>query len=287
MKADHLATAQEQVNTLEKTISGQTLELRATQDDLNKAKAALAASVPELEALKAQLAEANQSAETVTAAVSSEHIAEVQRLKQELAIVRDDLSATQDALKVTKESMEGMSQHHTIELELAAKARAEEVTNVRGSYEEEKVALLADRDMLTSRLSDLEGELATLKASASTVRSPSPKSNGAAHSQSQSISKEELQRLHEAHNLKLGDVEAAHGKALKNLHDELESVQSRADELQAEIGRKTMEIQYLEQDSEEKDDTITRYVRSMKFISSRTFLLRFNRACDYLKTVWH
>ena len=43
----------------------------------------------------------------------------------------------------------------------------------------------------------------------------------------------------------------------KELHD----VRKTADDLNQELTRKNMEIQYLEQDQEESQDQITRYVR--------------------------
>ena len=87
------------------------------------------------------------------------------------------------------------------------------------------------------------------------------KTNGSAHHRSASISREELQRLHEAHNAKLHDVQAEHDRALRTLREELEIARVKADELQQEVSRKTMEIQYLEQDQEESQDQITRYVK--------------------------
>ena len=88
--------------------------------------------------------------------------------------------------------------------------------------------------------------------------------------------------MHEAHNLKLGDLEAEHHKVVHSLQDDLNAAASRSSELQEDVTRKQLEIKYLEQDIEEKDDTITRYVKTMNnFVLSRfpvpKFLFRFFR----------
>ena len=99
---------------------------------------------------------------------------------------------------------------------------------LRAEHEEEKTALVTDRNALTERVSDLEGEVATLQATLATQASlASSKSNGHASSET-SVSKEELQKLHEAHNLKLGDLEAEHHKVVHSLQDDLNAAASRS-----------------------------------------------------------
>lgn len=174
-------------------------------------------------------------------------------------------------LEAQKGSMSEMSSNHTTELELAAKARAEEVTKLRAEHEQEKGDLLKEKSGLASRVSDLEGELATLQAkmaAAITESAAAPRSNGVAASEPTGVSKEDLQKLHEAHNLKLNDIEAEHDKSVKSLREELDTASSKTDELQNEVGRKTMEVQYLESEVEEKDDTITRYVKFLKVFAN-------------------
>lgn len=80
IKADHQAALDSQVKALEKKLQSRDLELKATQEDLSKAKSALAASVPELESIKAQLDEARRASEVVATSVSADQIAEVERL---------------------------------------------------------------------------------------------------------------------------------------------------------------------------------------------------------------
>ncbi|KZT30690.1 hypothetical protein NEOLEDRAFT_1053426 [Neolentinus lepideus HHB14362 ss-1] len=260
LKAEHEAALETQVKTLEKHITSLQLELKATQDDLLKAKAALVAAAPEVDALKVQLEEARNAASAV-ASSSPEHAAEVERLTEELTIAKDDLAALSDVLNVTRESISEMSSNHVKELEEAAKSRAEEVTKLRASHEQEVNALLREKEDLLLRLSDVEGELATVKAQTAAGPVASPKNNSNGHARTPSVTKDELQKLHEAHNLKLNDLQSEHARAVKALREELEIAQNKADELQQEVARKAMEIQYLEQDQEESQDQITRYVK--------------------------
>jgi hypothetical protein len=111
------------------------------------------------------------------------------------------------------------------------------------------------------RLSDLEGELATLKATISSETAVTKNtSNGVTHLASTGVTKEELQRLHEAHNLKMHDLQAEHEKAMNTMKLELEASVRRTEEVQQEVARKGMEIEYLEQEQEDSQEQITRYV---------------------------
>jgi conserved oligomeric Golgi complex subunit 6 len=260
LKKQHDSELAEQTGALQKKLASQALELKATQDDLSKAKSAVAAAVSEVEAIRTQLEHAQQSATALASSSSSEQVAEIERLLRELAAAKDDVTAHQEILSATKETIGEMTSNHSKELEEAAKGRAEEVTRMRGIHEAERESLRVENAHLSSRLSDLEGEITTLKAKLDADTPMSPKSNGAPPTVAQGVTKEELQRMHEAHNLKIRDLEAEHEKALKTLREEVEGFQSKAEELAAEVGRKAMEIQYLEQEQDEQTDTITRYV---------------------------
>lgn len=262
MKNEHALLLDSQVKTLEKQISNQSLELKATQDDLVKAKASLEASRAEVENLAAQRDEAKVAA--LAGAAPDPAIAEeIERLTKELSHAKDDVNATQEALTLTKQSLSEVTENQAKELEEAAKGRAEEVTRLKAAHEEEVSTLVGQKSELATKLSDLEGDLATLKASVS-EQPASPKANGTngnVQPSSPGVTKEELQSMHEAHNAKMHDLQAEHDKALKAVKESLELAQTKAEELQQEVARKTMEIQYLEQEQEESSDQITRYVK--------------------------
>jgi conserved oligomeric Golgi complex subunit 6 len=189
-------------------------------------------------------------------------------LTRELANVRDDHSAITEVLVATKESLSEMSNNHARELEEAAKSRAEETIKLKEDHSEEMAVYARERTHLIGKVVDLEGELATLKAAMEAHEAAAPKTNGSAHSSGPGVTKDELQKMHEAHNLKISDLLAAHEKAIQALKEELDAAHDREDELKQDIARKAMEIQYIEQEQEESQEEISRSVDCIVQISS-------------------
>ncbi|KAJ7103667.1 hypothetical protein B0H15DRAFT_228317 [Mycena belliarum] len=277
LKAEHASALETTVGDLEKQISKLNLELKATQDDLAKAKANVELARSEVENLTNQRDEA-RTALTAVPEVSPQHAEELSRLTNEVGVAKDDLQAVTEMLNLTKASLEEMSNNHTAELEEAAKGRAEEVTKLRAAHDEEVNVLVAQKSELLMRLSDLEGELATVKASIDAEVAPKANGNGAvAPPQSPGITKEELQRMHEAHNLKVHDMQAEHEKAIKALKDELEAAETKVDGLNAEVARKAMEIQYLESDQDDTQERITRLQEDLEAANEK---LKATRAAE-------
>nr|VWO94297.1 Protein kinase domain-containing protein [Ganoderma boninense] len=259
LKTEHQGALERQVKALEKQLATQALELKATQEDLAKAKTNAAAVTQELNNVKAQLEEARSLVASLDKSDKDEVIA---KLNRDLSNLREDHAALNEMFQATRGSLGEMADNHVKELEEAAKGRAEEVTKLRTAHQEEVVALATEKSQLISRLQDLEGEITAAKAALAAGEQATPqKTNGSAHHRSASISREDLQRLHEAHNAKIHDVQAEHDRAIRALREELEISRMKADELQQEVSRKAMEIQYLEQDQEESQDQITRYVK--------------------------
>lgn len=264
MNAEHQAALDSQIKALDKQIASKTLELNATREDLAKAKAAAVSATQELETTKAQLEESKQ---LIASLDKSDKDATIAQLAKELSNVQEEHAALKDMFTASSENLREITICHGAELEEIAKKRAEEVMALRATHESEIDTLARDRTALTIQLSDLEGELATVKASVAAESAAASRSNGTAVPRSSSVTKEDLQKMHEAHNLKLYDVQAEHDRALRALKDELEAALSKADELNQEVARKVMEIQYLEQDQDESSDQITRYVRVFGFKS--------------------
>ena len=260
LQAEQQATLESEVAALEQKLSSQGLELRATQDDLTKTKSALEAARLASEDLGSQLDDAQ--AAVVAASASADQAAEFERLTKQLASMRDESTMLNDVLEATKESLSEMSANHNKELEEAAKGRAEEVTRLRAEHEGQVSLLAAQKSELSLSLGDLENEVAMLKAQLSSVElSAVPRSNGAASSSTTNVTREELQKVHEAHNLKMHDLQADHERAVRDFKFEIETLQNRLEEVQSDLARKNMEIQYLEQEQEESQDSITRYVK--------------------------
>lgn len=185
----------------------------------------------------------------------------IAKLNKDLSDLREDHATLNDMFQATKGSLGEMADNHVKELEEAAKGRAEEVIQLRTAHQEEIANLASEKSQLLTRLSDLEGELASARNPVFTESATPQKTNGTAHQRSPSVSQDDLQRLHEAHNLKMHDIQADHERAMRALREELNIAHAKADELHQEVARKAMEIQYLEQDQEESQDQITRYVK--------------------------
>lgn len=258
LKADHTSQLETELHTLQKKINNLTLELKATQDDLAKAKSSQELSVAEVSSLTKQLAAARAASETASSS-STQHTEEITALTQQLSSTKDELAAMTESLSLTKSSMVELSENHKKELEEAAKARAAEVLKLRAEHDEEVSTFANQKSELLVRLSDLEGEVATAKAALQAHRAASPKINGSPQGSPRAgVSKEELVKMHEAHNLKLYDLQSEHEKAMRRQTDELRQAMVKVSELQQDVARKAMEIQYLEQDQEESQDQITR-----------------------------
>lgn len=268
LRVEHAAALDEQTKTLEKQIAIQNVELKATHDDLVKAKSALATALQEVESIKSQLEEARKTAESIASTTTPDQSALMARLQKEISNSMEDQEALKEVLAAQNESFAEMSDNHAKELEEAAKGRAEEFTKLRAAHEAEKATFSKEKSELATKLSDLEGELATLKANLGAEPVSAPKANGATQASS-GITKEELQRMHEAHNLKMGDMQAEFEKTLRALKEDLDSAQNKSSELELEVNRKGMEINYLESDQEDQATEITRYVR---FYGVRSFL---------------
>jgi peptidoglycan hydrolase CwlO-like protein len=143
------------------------------------------------------------------------------------------------------------------------------VTKLKSTYESELAQLAKEKSDLTSKLSDAQSEISTLRATiaAEPAIPAATRALGHGRTGSGTVTKEEIQKMHEAHNLKMSDLQAEYEKQLKEMREELEAVNGKTKELESEVSRKAMEISYLEQEQEESNDTITRYVRLFGFKS--------------------
>jgi conserved oligomeric Golgi complex subunit 6 len=221
-----------------------------------------------METLKAQLDEARQGALVASSTATADHDSEIERLTKELSNAREELDGLSEVFRATQESMQAMGNNHQKELEEAAEGRAEEVSKLRAAHDAEIQSLVTDKADLVTRLSDLEGELLSLRASvASTGTAASPKRNGSAAAPAETVTKDELLGMHEAHNLKMNDLQAEHDKEIRALQEQLDGTRTRAGEVEQDLDRKKMEILYLEQDQEESQDQITKYVKLFGFKS--------------------
>jgi hypothetical protein len=221
-----------------------------------------------METLKAQLDGARQGALVATSTAAADHDAGIERLTKELSNAREELDGLNEVFRATQASMQEMGNNHQMELEEAAKGRAEEVSKLHAAHDTEIQSLVIAKADLVTRLSDLEGELLSLRAStASTGPAASPKRNGSAAAPAETVTKDELLRMHEAHNLKMNDLNAKHDKEIQALQEKLDAARTRTSEVEQDLDRRKMEISFLEQGQEESQDQITKYVKLFGFKS--------------------
>lgn len=271
MTEEHSSLLEAQVKALEKQLSNQALELKATKDDLSKAKAAAEAANAETASLKGQLDSAAQATAN-TPDVPPAVAAELQRLKTEVSHRDDDLSAHKEMLALTKESLTQVSNSHQTELNELAESRAKEVSQLREQHDELVKSVMTQKTGLQSQVHDLEGEVATLKAKLADSDQPAKVNGTAAHPASPGFSKEELQKLHEAHNLKVHDIQSNHQKEGKELKARIEELEAELDDQKAKIEHKNMEIKFLESSDQDSADEISRYVICSWFDYKHLFL---------------
>ncbi|OJT15416.1 hypothetical protein TRAPUB_8029, partial [Trametes pubescens] len=222
-------------------------------EDLAKAKSAVSAVNQEVESTKAQLEEARALVASLTRTRLSHSSALSPRPGQPLGgprVAQRDVSRH-----------EGLTRRDGGQLREGARggridARGE-ATKLR-AHQEEVSTLSKEKLQLLTRLFDLRDEFATAKAMGSVWPRHALESNGSTHQCSARVPREDLHRLHEAHNAKTHDLEAEYERAIRTMKEQLEIARIKADVLLQEMAHKMME-QYLEQDQEENQDQITRY----------------------------
>ena len=275
VRAAHEATVQE-LNTaheealstssksLEQKLNSVGVELRATQDDLAKAKANFAAAQNEVDALTTQVNQLKEALDTAQAAASSDagQAAEIEQLKGEVFSLNDELSMVKGAFQATKESFAEISANHERELEEKAQMHVEQTQKLKAELEEERSSFAQTRTKLESELEDervaKERAKAEALAAQTALQTPpmSPKANG--NAPAPMVPREELQKLHEAHCAKLSELEADHQKALENIEEQLQGMKRDYEEASAALHSKTLELKFTESDKQDLENEIAR-----------------------------
>jgi conserved oligomeric Golgi complex subunit 6 len=265
---EHQAAHEEVLSTssksLEKKLNSAGLELRATRDDLAKAKANLTAAQNEVAALSVQV---NQLKETLTAvrvATSSDagRAAEVEKLKGEVFSLNDELTMIKGAFQATKESFAEISASHERELEEKTKLHVEQTQKLRAELEEERSLFERLRNKLESELEDervaKERAKAEALAAQTALQTPpmSPKPNG--NAPTPMVLREELQKLHEAHSAKVSELEADHQKALQGLEEQLRAMMENYEGANTALHSKTLELQFTETEKQDLESELAR-----------------------------
>ena len=249
--------------SFEKQLASLNLELKATQDDLAKAKQTVgtlqsesAAKEAEIERLKGEV----ESAKSTTAAESEKDV-QIAALRKQLEVMADDLEATKMASEAQKESLREMTESHQRDLEEAAKSRVEAVQALKEELEQETNGWAAEKAKLTQDLEDervaKERAKAEAQAAQTALRTPpmSPKVNG---QPSQMVPRDELLKAHEAHSAKMDEVNSSHLKMTEALTKEVEELKSEVSELKNNLSSKTLELKFLGDEKQELEEELER-----------------------------
>ncbi len=240
------------------------LELRATQDDLAKAKAKFASAQNEVDALTTQVNQLKEALDTTQAAASSDdrRAAEIEELKGEVSSLNDELTMVKEAFQATKESFAEISANHERELEEKTQLHVEQTQKLKAELAEERTSFAQVRTKLESELEDervaKERAKAEALAAQTALQTPpmSPKANG--NAPAPMVPREELQKLHEAHCAKLSELEADHQKALENIEEQLQLMKGNCEEANAALHSKTLELQFTETEKQDLENEIAR-----------------------------
>lgn len=199
---------------------------------------------------------------------------------------REDLATFQKMLAESQEAfaadVEGTKAAHRREIESLTSTHVGATKTLKSAHEDEVAKLNTERANLRSQLEDEREakekaltQVETLKLAASTPPPLSPRANPTG------TSKEELEKLHQAHNATLMEMEAAHNKALGSLKQEIADKQAALDSALAEASRKDMEIGYMAADKEETDNELERCVIPTSYLLE-TFSWFLDRAKEDL-----
>jgi len=248
----------------EKKLSSIGLELRATQDDLAKAKANFATAQNEGVALTTQVNQLKEALDTAQAAASTdaEQVAEIGQLKAEVFSLNDELSMVKGAFQATKESFTEISTNHEGELEEKTRLHVEQIQKLKAELEEERASFAQVRTKLESELEDervaKERAKAEALAAQTALQTPpmSPKPNG--NAPMPMVPKEELQKLHEAHCAKLSELEADYQKVQEDLEEQLRAMRGNYEEANAALQSKTLELQFTESEKQDLESDVAR-----------------------------
>jgi chromosome segregation ATPase len=248
----------------EKKLNSLGLELRATQDDLAKAKVSLAEARNGVDTLTGQVNQLKEALSTAQAAASSDagRTTEIERLKGEVVGLNDELSMTNAAFQATKESFAEISVNHERELKEKTELHVEQTQKLKAKLEEERAQFAQLRIKLESELEDervaKERAKAEALAAQTALQTPpmSPKPNG--NAPTPVVPREELQKLHEAHSAKLSELEADHQKALEDLEEQLRAMKENYEAANAALQSKMLELQFTETEKQDLESELAR-----------------------------
>ncbi len=263
LDASHEQELDKQKNALEKHVKELSINLAATSDDLAKNKTLLASSQEEIDSLRKQLDGARDAIAAASANADAVIKEQVQQAKKDVGSVLDDMNTYKKLLEETQLSFasdtEARMASHARELEELVSARTKETISLKESHEQELARYNAERAGLRSALEDerdaKEKALAQI-TSLQQIRSRSPPTSPRNTPARTGVSKEEIEKLHQAHNMTLMMVEAEHKKEMEALKKQIARLEELVNEAQGERDRKELELTFVTQEKSDLEDEV-------------------------------
>ncbi|KAF8337417.1 uncharacterized protein EI90DRAFT_3118868 [Cantharellus anzutake] len=274
LSASHKEILEEQTGALNKHIKELSVNLAATTDDLAKSKTHLASSEEDKAVLKEQVNEARNAVTTASASADAAAQEKLAQARREVESAIDDMNTYKKLLEDTQLSFASDTDAHTAaharELEDIVSKHTQDITTLKDQHEQELAHHNAEKAELRHVLEDerdaKEKALAQI-ATFQQVRSPpsSPR-----HTPSKAgVSKEEIEKLHQAHNVTLMTLEAEHNKEMQALKDQVARLEELVNEVQGEKEHKELELVFATQEKGELEDDLKRQADELSQLKAR------------------
>ena len=234
-----------------------------------KSKAALAAAQTEIATLSKQLEDAKAAVELASTNANAAGDLALKQVKDDLANAQDDLETFKRILAESQEAftadMEATKAAHKREVEGLAGSHNDTLKQLKGSHEDVLGKANAEKATLQGRLEDERdakekalGQVESLQAAIAATPAPAPITSPRNSGATPSLSKEEVEKLHQAHNARIIEMEAEHEKALEALKEELAEKEEELAGIQSELETKGLEMGFMATDKEEVDNDLAR-----------------------------
>lgn len=155
------------------------------------------------------------------------------------------------------EELEQVKQNHKRELEEASKGRVLAVDELQKSHDTTLANLKSEIAQLKSDLDDQREETQRAVSETATLKARSPPATPTPKAQTNGvISKDELAKLHQAHDAKVAELETEMEKRVQALTEEKDALRKAQDDLQSSLERKEMEREMYESAANEAEAEI-------------------------------
>ena len=256
---------EEQKSTLDKHVKELSINLAATTDDLAKSKTLLASSQEEIDSLRKRLDEAQDAIAGASVSADAAITEQLERAKKDVASTMDDMNTYKKLLEETQLSFasdtDARAAAHVGELREVVAKHTQETASQNELHNQELARRTAEIAGLRSALEDerdaKEKALAQI-TSLQSIRSRSPPTSPRNTPSRTGVSKEEIVKLHQAHNVTLMTVEAEHKKETQALKDQIARLEELVNETQGEKEHKELELSFLNQEKNELEDEVKR-----------------------------